>query len=172
MQQVSNNLLADATTVGKQLLSAADATAAKAALNLAAVATSGSYNDLADKPTGGGTPPQINLYTLTTHPSGTATWTKPTGAKSVNVQMFGGGGGGGSGRKDASSNVVHCGGGGGGGGSYLNVTLPADALDSTVAITIGAGGNGGNGQTATANGVDGTNGFNSTFGTLVATGGG
>jgi hypothetical protein len=54
LQKISNNLLAQATALGKSLISAADAAAAKTALNLATVATTGSYNDLADKPTGGG----------------------------------------------------------------------------------------------------------------------
>lgn len=50
MQQVSNNLLGQATTVGKQLLSATDAAAAKTALGLSTVATSGAYADLSGKP--------------------------------------------------------------------------------------------------------------------------
>jgi hypothetical protein len=54
LQKISNNLLAQATALGKSLISAVDAAAAKTALNLSTVATSGSYNDLADKPTGGG----------------------------------------------------------------------------------------------------------------------
>lgn len=53
MQKVSNNLLADAGTTGKALLAAANAAAAKAALSLATVASTGSYNDLADKPATG-----------------------------------------------------------------------------------------------------------------------
>lgn len=50
MQQVSNNLLGQATTVGKQLLSATDAAAAKTALGLSTVASSGAYADLSGKP--------------------------------------------------------------------------------------------------------------------------
>ena len=54
MQKVSNKALAEATTLGKQLLSATSATQARQNLGLAAVASSGSYNDLSDKPVGSG----------------------------------------------------------------------------------------------------------------------
>jgi hypothetical protein len=72
MQKVSNKALAEATTLGKQLISATSAIQARQNLGLAAVAssgaysdltgipslstvaTSGSYNDLTDKPSGGG----------------------------------------------------------------------------------------------------------------------
>ena len=54
MQKVSNKALAEATTLGKQLLSATSATQARQNLGLASVASSGSYNDLSDKPVGSG----------------------------------------------------------------------------------------------------------------------
>lgn len=56
MKRVSNQLLKDATAVGKSLISATDAAAARTTLGLATVANTGSYNDLTDKPTniGGG----------------------------------------------------------------------------------------------------------------------
>ena len=50
MQKVSNNLLANAGTTGKALLAADNAAAAKTALSLATVATSGAYSDLTGKP--------------------------------------------------------------------------------------------------------------------------
>lgn len=53
MQKVSNNLLANAGTTGKALLAADNAAAAKTALSLATVATSGSYEDLINKPATG-----------------------------------------------------------------------------------------------------------------------
>lgn len=53
MQKISNSLLQDATATGKALISAADADAAKAALSLATVASSGSYDDLINKPATG-----------------------------------------------------------------------------------------------------------------------
>lgn len=70
------------------------------------------------------------------------TWTKPTGAVSVNVMCIGGGGGGGSGGRFASGQVP-CGGGGGGGASITQTTLSAGVLPATVAVTIGNGGIGG-----------------------------
>jgi hypothetical protein len=80
MQKISNNLLGDATATGKSLIAATDASAARSTLELgtaattaasdyatanhthsatqisglATVATSGSYNDLTDKPTSSG----------------------------------------------------------------------------------------------------------------------
>jgi hypothetical protein len=54
MTKVSNNLLKDATTTGKALINAATPAAARTTLELATVAKTGSYNDLTDKPTGGG----------------------------------------------------------------------------------------------------------------------
>lgn len=87
------------------------------------------------------------------------TWTKPTGAKSVLVQLIGAGGGGGSGRRGAALSVR--GGGGAGGGGQLAVhTFDAAVLGATETVTIGSGGSGGAAQT-----VD------STDGTIGATGG-
>jgi|DEB19_MinimDraft_3_1074340.scaffolds.fasta_scaffold24983_2 hypothetical protein len=54
MTRVSNNLLKDAGTTGKALLGATTASAARTTLGLATVASSGDYNDLLNKPSGGG----------------------------------------------------------------------------------------------------------------------
>lgn len=54
MTKVSNNLLKDATTTGKALIVAATPAAARTTLELATVAKSGDYNDLINKPSGGG----------------------------------------------------------------------------------------------------------------------
>ena len=99
------------------------------------------------------------------------TWTKPTGAKSINVQLFGAGGGGGSGRKDTTAATVKCGGGGGGGGGFLNVNIPADQLASTELITIGAGGSGGAGVSSTSNGGAGIIGGSTSFNSVICVGG-
>jgi hypothetical protein len=63
-----------------------------------------------------------------------STWTKPDGAISVHIYLVGGGSGGGtiSGYND----------GGGGGGGATRVTVDADDLGATEAVTIGAGGPG------------------------------
>lgn len=54
MTRVSNQLLKDAGTTGKALLGATTASAARTTLGLATVASSGDYNDLLNKPSGGG----------------------------------------------------------------------------------------------------------------------
>lgn len=61
------------------------------------------------------------------------TWTKPTGAVSVVVEMCGGGGGG-------TTVVGTNGGAGGSGGVYETLTFAAGELTSTVSVTCGAGG--------------------------------
>lgn len=92
---------------------------------------------------------------------GTASWTKPTNAKWVEVTVIGGGGAGGGG-----STVITTGGGGGGG--YGVKRFNASALGSTESYTVGAGGTGVAGTSGNAGGA-------SSFGTTVylrATGGG
>lgn len=118
---------------------------------------------------GSATPTNVQIFAT----PGTFTWTKPTGAKAVNVQLFGGGGGGGSGRKDNTVGIAKTGGGGGGGGGYLNVTLSADALGATETVVVGAGGSGGAGATIspTQSGLSGSAGSNTTFNSLVSLGG-
>lgn len=86
----------------------------------------------------------------------TANWTKPTGAKWVEVTAIGGGGGGGAGSGGAVT-------GGGGGGSYAYKRFSASALGTTESYTVGAGGAGGT-QAGTNTGTSG--GFSS-FGTTV-----
>ena len=103
--------------------------------------------------------------------AGSFTWVKPSGAKSVNVQLFGGGGGGGGGSKNTTTLTVKAGGGGGGGGSYLNITLPASVLNATQTVVVGAGGTAGAGQTTVAVGGAGGAGGNTTFAGLICAGG-
>jgi len=104
------------------------------------------------------------------------TWTKPTGAKSVDVLVIAGGGGGSSGRVNAG---ITGGGGGAGGGLTFRTGIPAQYIGSTETVTIGAGGPGG-AATSSANsqGVIGVSGGDSAFGNyaggfpLVYAGGG
>jgi len=93
------------------------------------------------------------LATTTTH-----TWTKPTNAKKVFVQLWGAGGSG------ARGNLQHA--TGGGGGEYSEYWFDASQLSSTVTITVGTGG-------AAVSSGSGNNGTNTTFGGYAtSTGGG
>ena len=74
---------------------------------------------------------QIDIYTNTAG----ATWTKPAGAKLVEIFCIGGGGGGGSGRRGTNA---HAGGGGGGGGGNLFMwTFSAAELGATETVVVG-----------------------------------
>jgi hypothetical protein len=105
---------------------------------------------------------------------GSYTWTKPAGARFVEVLMYGGGGGGGSGRRRGALVAASItGGSGGAAGSRMELRLPASALSSTETVVVGAGGVGGAPQTVdNTNGITGSFGGDSTFATLVARGGG
>lgn len=70
-----------------------------------------------------------NKQTFTT----SGTWTMPTGAKEIFVQLWGGGGSGG-----VNSNISSA--GGGGGGQYWEQWFSASQLSSSEIVTIGAGG--------------------------------
>ena len=93
--------------------------------------------------------------TVTFTASGTTSWTVPPNVISVNVLVVGGGGGGGGSDQR----------GGGGGAGALIASSYATTPGASITVTVGAGGAGG------TTGV-GTNGGNSVFGTITATGGG
>lgn len=96
-----------------------------------------------------------------------ATWTKPTGAKVVEVICIGGGGGGGGGLSAAVSNSRY-GAGGGGGGAITSKIFRASDLAATVAVTVPAAASGG-----AATGANGGAGGTVSFGThLYSYGGG
>lgn len=100
------------------------------------------------------------------------TWTKPTNAKLVYVEIWGGGGGGGSGRRDAAGTNRSGGAGGSGVLPFIGV-FRASELTSTVSVTIGAGGAGGAAVTVnTTAGNAGSAGGDSLFGGYVTAGGG
>jgi hypothetical protein len=90
------------------------------------------------------------------------TWTKPAGVKFVMVEAWGAGGGGGGG---ICTNSTLWGSGGGGGGSYDSKTFIASTLPATVPVVVGARGFGGASVSTAQNGLSGSNGGTSTFGT-------
>lgn len=105
------------------------------------------------------------------------TWTADADIQGVRVWLVGGGGGGGAGRKH-STTAARAGGGGGGGGGITEVYIPAADLPSTaytsgVSISLGVGGAGAPSQTTNGtNGLAGTAGGDTTFGSLATAGGG
>lgn len=99
---------------------------------------------------------------------GTATWTKPAWAQTVQVALVSGGGAGASGRRGASG-TASSGGGGGSGGGYAAQLFDASLLGSTETVTVGAGGTGGAAVTVdSTNGNQGTTAGASSFGTRLA----
>jgi hypothetical protein len=91
-------------------------------------------------------------------------WTKPVGAKYVEIYLVSGGGGGASGRRGAT-NTARYGGGGGSSGSFNIAKINADTLGATENIWIGVGGTGATGITINdTNGSAGGTGAISLFG--------
>jgi len=78
-------------------------------------------------------------YAVALSPGTSVTWTKPTTANWVQINLWGGGGGGGR----ANQSVNNTGAGGGGGGGYNSVILPFSYFASTVTYIVGTGGAGG-----------------------------
>ncbi len=113
-------------------------------------------------PSGGGGGVDIQTFGSSTT-SGTFTWTKPAGAKVVEVYLIGGGAGGGSGGRYATTSG-RSGGGGGSGGAIIQARINAAFLNSTQSVVIGAGGAGGASRTTdTTSGSNGSAGGFTSF---------
>ena len=100
-------------------------------------------------------------------------WVKPAGKSAVFVFAFGGGGGGASGSRGNAD--TGAGGAGGNGGVVARKWFVASTLAGTVTVTIGAGGAGGTAIVAgstSVDGITGTDGGNTTFGTALTAHGG
>jgi hypothetical protein len=98
------------------------------------------------------------------------TWTKPAGAKMLQVELVGGGGGGGGGRRGAAG-TARGGGGGGAGAGHTVLLIDPESLSGTETVTVGAGGVGGTAAGNDTNGGAGAAGGDTTFGPLKAFGG-
>jgi len=113
---------------------------------------------------------QIDTYSATSHKSAAGIWTKPIGAKVIEVICIGGGGGGGSG---SVNNGTRYGGGGGQGGGYSRMIFNASSLPSTVTCWGGPRGTGGSRVTnVSSNGNNGVDGETSYFGSFLSAVGG
>jgi hypothetical protein len=100
----------------------------------------------------------------------TYTYVRPSRLKYIKVICVGAGGGGGSGR--AAATGARFGGKGGGGGAIVIAQFKRSEIPGLTTITVGATGSGGTAVSITNNGNPGTNGGNTSFGSLVVAAGG
>ncbi len=95
------------------------------------------------------------------------TWTKPSGAQFVLVELIGAGGGGGSGSVHTTI-AATAGGAGGGGGARVRHLFKASDLSSSYTVTVGLGGTGGTAVSGTnLTGNSGNSGGNTSLGSLL-----
>lgn len=99
--------------------------------------------------------------------AGTTTWTKPVGAKTMDIIGVGGSGGGGSGARQPTGTTAFGGGGAGMTPMFIALGIEADQFGATETVIIGDKGVGGAAVTTNGtNGNNGTDGGVTKFGTL------
>jgi hypothetical protein len=180
LQSVSLTLGWTGTLADARIASAATWNAKQNAITLTTTGTSGAATlvgstlNIPNYASGGAAVIDIQTFTSS------GVWTKPSGAKQVEVLIFGAGGGGGAGRRGAATTARY-GGGGAATGSVVINKMDASALSATENVWIGVGGTGATGATTNdSNGAAGAGGGNSylggsgTVGTakIIAPGGG
>jgi hypothetical protein len=118
---------------------------------------------------GGGAGTGSDLQTFTAN----GTWTKPAGAKWIEIICVGAGGGGGGGRGSTNASLKS-GGGGGGGGALTRRVFAAGSLPDTLTITVSSGGAAGAAGASASGGTGGDGGSSSVSasGVTYATAGG
>lgn len=102
----------------------------------------------------------VKGVTRVTEYTASTTYTKPSGLKYIELEMWGAGGGGAAGGSDVS---------GGGGGAYVSYKIDASLIGSTASIVIGTGGAGG--VSSAAGGAGSSTMFTLSASTLIAYGG-
>jgi nitrogen fixation protein len=165
LQATSLTLGWSGTLADSRIASAATWNAKQNAITLTTTGTSGAAtlagSTLNIPQYGGGSsvsPIDTQLFTSS------GVWTKPAGAKQVEIYLVSGAGGGGSGRRGATLTARY-GGGGGSSGNITAVKIDASTLGATENIWIGTGGVGGLGIAANdTNGNFGAAGNASYFG--------
>ena len=119
-------------------------------------------------------PPQSNTITFSTPGTYSYNWTAPVGVTNIHVTVVGGGGGGAAGQAPDDDSGCDCSAGGGGGSGGVITSQPYSVTPgNTYQIIVGHGGKGGVHKALPyCPGIfPGEDGTDSSFGSLVATGG-
>lgn len=149
--------VSDATATGRALLTAGSAGAGRSTLGLAAIAASGSADDLTTGTVARSVrhAAQLDVFTAS------GTYAVPSWARRLLIVTIAAGGGGGSGATGTNAANRFGGGGAGAGGRSVEEFDTAD-VSASLSVTIGSGGGGGALVTGTASGNNGAGGGTTT----------